>query len=84
MCHLGLRIVRFEQEAGEVIRREEGPVRTPGLPQEGLPAQEVVVAQQDRRGAPGEKLTHGGSCVAVVHQVTADEQVNRWQVKGLI
>ena len=73
VCRLGLRSVRLEQEAGEVIRREEGPVRAPGLPQEGLPAQEVVVAQQDRWCAPGEMLTHGGSRVAVVHQITADE-----------
>src|SRR3989442_1150179 len=36
VCHLGLRSVRLEQEAGEVIRRQEEPVRTPGLAQEGL------------------------------------------------
>jgi hypothetical protein len=77
MCDFGLRRIRLKQEAGEVVRWEQSPVRTPGLSQQGLPAQEVIVAQQHRRCMPGEELVHSRSRVSIVHQVTADEEINR-------
>ena len=73
VCRLGLRGIYLKQETGEVVRREEGPVRTFRLSQQGLPAQEVAVTQQHRRCGPGEELAHGRSRVPIVHQVTADE-----------
>ena len=48
VCCLGLRDMRLKQEAGEVVRWEEGPGRTLRLAQQGLPAQEVVITQQHR------------------------------------
>ena len=71
--HLRLRRIRLKQEAGEVVRREEGAVRTLCLAQQGLPAQEVAVTQQHRRCGPRKKLAHGRSRVSIVHQVTANE-----------
>src|SRR5215813_758565 len=73
MFRLGLRSLCLKQETGEVVRREESPVRTLRLAQQGLPAQEVAVTQQYRWCVPGEELTHGRSRIPIVHQVTADE-----------
>jgi hypothetical protein len=33
---------------------------------------------------PGKELAHGSCRVPIVHQVTADEEINRRQVKGLV
>ena len=61
----------IEQDALEIVGWQEGAIRTPGGPQEGLPAQEVVVTQEHGRRGPGEELAHGGSRVPVIDQVTA-------------
>lgn len=76
--------VGIEQDAMKVIGWEEGTVRTPGCPEEGLPAQEVVVAQKYGRRGPGEELPHGRSRVPAIDQVTADQDVDWRQKQGLI
>src|SRR5574341_73210 len=64
------------QDAMEIVGWQEGAIRTPGGPEQGLPAQEVVVTQEHGRRGPGEELAHGGRRVPGMDQVTAHEKVD--------
>src|SRR5215831_1611968 len=74
----------IEQDARDTIRRQDGAVRTPGGPQQGLPAQEVVVAEEHGWCGTGEELAHGCSRVSTIDQVTAYQEIDRRQGQGLI
>ena len=78
------RDVCIEQDAMEVIGRQEWAIRPPGCPQQGLPTQQVVVAQEYGRGGPGEELAHSCSRIPAIDQVTSHYQINRRQGQRLI